>query len=42
MNQQREVIYEQRREALRGEDLRSSIADMIEEKAEEIAENFCG
>ncbi|QTA86779.1 preprotein translocase subunit SecA [Desulfonema magnum] len=40
MNQQREVIYEQRREALRGEDLKSSIEDMIADKAEEIAEFF--
>ena len=40
MNQQREVIYEQRREALRGEDLKSSIEDMIQERAEEIAYGF--
>ena len=37
MNQQREVIYQQRRETLRGENFRDSIIDMIEEKAEEIA-----
>jgi preprotein translocase subunit SecA len=37
MNQQREVIYEQRREALRGDDLRPAVEEMIEEKAEEIA-----
>ncbi len=37
MNQQREVIYQQRREALRGENLREDILDMIGEKAEEIA-----
>lgn len=37
MNQQREVIYRQRREALGGKSLRSSIEDMIFEKAEEIA-----
>jgi len=36
MNQQREVIYRQRREALRGEDLKDSIEAMIWEKAEEI------
>ncbi|AOY59193.1 MULTISPECIES: preprotein translocase subunit SecA [Desulfococcus] len=40
MNQQREVIYEQRREALRGEDLRSSIEEMILERADEIAADF--
>jgi len=40
MNQQREVIYEQRREALRGEDLRASIEEMILERAEEIAADF--
>ncbi len=40
MNQQREVIYEQRREALRGEDLRASIEDMIFERSEEIAHEF--
>ena len=37
MNQQREVIYRQRSEALVGKSLRDSIADMIYEKAEEIA-----
>ena len=37
MNQQREVIYEQRREALRGDDLRPAVEEMIAEKAEEIA-----
>jgi len=40
MNQQREVIYRQRREALAGKDLKTSIEDMISEKAEEIAEFF--
>ena len=40
MNQQREVIYRQRREALFGKDLKSSILDMIEEKSEEIAGAF--
>jgi preprotein translocase subunit SecA len=40
MNQQREVIYRQRREALGGKDLKTSIEDMISEKAEEIAEFF--
>ncbi|MCJ7618231.1 MAG: SEC-C domain-containing protein, partial [Desulfobacterales bacterium] len=40
MNQQREVIYRQRREALRGSNLKSSIMDMIHEKAEEIAYEF--
>jgi preprotein translocase subunit SecA len=37
MNQQREVIYRQRREALFGKDLKTSILDIIEEKGEEIA-----
>ena len=40
MNQQRMVIYKQRREALMGSDLKSSIMDMIHEKAEEIAYEF--
>jgi preprotein translocase subunit SecA len=40
MNQQREVIYRQRREALKGSDLKSSFMDMIYEKAEEIAHEF--
>jgi preprotein translocase subunit SecA len=40
MNQQREVIYRQRREALFGKDLKSSIHDIIEEKGEEIAAAF--
>ena len=38
MNQQREVIYKQRREILNGTSLKSNIIDMIHEKAEEIAE----
>jgi len=40
MNQQREVIYRQRREALSGKNLKSSIEDMIQEKAEDIADSF--
>ena len=40
MNQQREVIYRQRREALDGKSLKPSILEMIREKAEEIAETF--
>jgi len=40
MNQQREVIYRQRREALRGGDLKSFFMDMIHEKAEAIAHEF--
>ncbi len=40
MNQQREVIYQQRRETLRGESLRDSVIDMIEDKAEEIAGTY--
>ena len=40
MNQQREVIYRQRRETLGGKSLRNSIEDMIDEKAMEIAAAF--
>ena len=40
MNQQREVIYRQRREALFGKDLKASILEIIEEKAEEISAAF--
>ena len=40
MNQQREVIYRQRREALNGKSLKPAIEDMIRDKAEEIAETF--
>jgi len=42
MNQQREVIYRQRREALNGTDLGAAIQDMIREKAEEIADTYAG
>jgi preprotein translocase subunit SecA len=42
MNQQREVIYRQRREALSGANLKSAIEDMIREKAEEIADTYAG
>ncbi|MGD9006885.1 MAG: preprotein translocase subunit SecA, partial [Desulfobacteraceae bacterium] len=37
MNQQREVIYRQRRDLLKGEDIRETILDMMMEKAEQIA-----
>ncbi len=40
MNQQREVIYRQRREALSGKDLKSEIQDMIRDKADQIADSF--
>lgn len=40
MNQQREVIYKQRREALNGKSLKPSIESMIREKTEEIAFSF--
>ena len=40
MNQQREVIYRQRREALDGKSLKSTIEDMIRTKAEDIADTF--
>jgi preprotein translocase subunit SecA len=42
MNQQREVIYRQRREALNGTNLKAAIDDMTREKAEEIAATFAG
>ncbi len=40
MNQQREVIYQQRREALSGGNLRDSVEAMISEKGEDIADTF--
>jgi preprotein translocase subunit SecA len=40
MNQQREVIYRQRRDLLTGKDIRETLEDIIMEKAEEIADNF--
>jgi len=40
MNQQRDVIYRQRREALAGKSLKSTIEDMILEKAEEISDLY--
>jgi preprotein translocase subunit SecA len=42
MNQQREVIYRQRREALDGKSLKSAVVEMIREKAEEIAADAIG
>jgi preprotein translocase subunit SecA len=42
MNQQREVIYRQRREALAGKSLKDSILEMIRDKAEEIADATAG
>jgi preprotein translocase subunit SecA len=42
MNQQREVIYRQRREALSGKDLKTEIQEMIRDKAEEMADTFAG
>jgi preprotein translocase subunit SecA len=40
MNQQREVIYKQRRDLLTGVDLKSTIEDIMMESAEEIAANM--
>jgi len=40
MNQQREVIYRQRREALNGKSLKPDIEEMIRDKADEIAETY--
>ena len=42
MNQQREVIYRQRREALDGKSLKTGVFEMIREKADEIADVFAG
>ena len=39
MNQQREIIYEQRRQALEDEDLRPVILDMIEDIVDDLVEN---
>ncbi|RJQ50160.1 MAG: preprotein translocase subunit SecA [Desulfobacteraceae bacterium] len=40
MNQQREVIYRQRRDILEGRDLKENVEEMIREKAEEISDLF--
>ncbi|THB80868.1 MAG: preprotein translocase subunit SecA [Desulfobacteraceae bacterium] len=40
MNQQREIIYRQRREALENKDLKSSIQDMIDSRLEDIILQF--
>ncbi len=40
MNQQREVIYSQRREVLAGEDLKESVLEMIEEQVEGIVDLY--
>lgn len=40
MNQQREVIYRQRRQALMEENLRSVVMEMIEDKAHDLVEEF--
>jgi preprotein translocase subunit SecA len=40
MNQQREVIYSQRREVLAGQDLKQSVEEMIEEQAEGVVDVF--
>ncbi len=40
MNQQRKVIYQQRREALSGENLKQAIEDMIIDQAEEIIHRY--
>jgi preprotein translocase subunit SecA len=40
MNQQREVIYRQRREALDGKSLKTTVLEMIRDKAEQIADTF--
>jgi preprotein translocase subunit SecA len=40
MNQQREVIYSQRREVLGGEDLKESVMEIVEEQTEGIVDLF--
>jgi len=40
MNQQREVIYSQRREVLTGEDLKESVMEIVEEQAEGIVDLY--
>ncbi len=40
MNQQREVIYQQRREALRGSDLKESMENIIFDQCDQIAAEF--
>jgi preprotein translocase subunit SecA len=40
MNQQREVIYRQRRQALMEDDLKSVVMDMVEDKAWEMVNSF--
>ena len=40
MNKQREVIYQQRREALEGKDIKPLIEEMITEEVDSIAEEF--
>jgi preprotein translocase subunit SecA len=42
MNQQREIIYVQRRAVLTGEDLRSNIMDMLAKVVEDTVETFSG
>ncbi|MFZ3373339.1 MAG: preprotein translocase subunit SecA, partial [Desulfitobacteriaceae bacterium] len=42
MNQQREIIYAQRRAVLTGEDLRSNIMDMLAKVAKDTVETFSG
>ncbi|NLT94020.1 MAG: preprotein translocase subunit SecA, partial [Clostridia bacterium] len=42
MNQQREVIYGQRRKVLMGENLKESILDMIEKVVKRTIDNFAG
>jgi preprotein translocase subunit SecA len=40
MNKQREVIYSQRREVLAGDDLKTSVAEMVEEQSEDLVDSF--
>jgi len=41
MNKQREVIYDQRRQILKGENLKDDVFEMIEEEVEENLASFC-
>ncbi len=41
MNKQREIIYEQRREVLEGDDIQAVIQEMINDVAESVISEFC-
>jgi len=41
MNKQREVIYDQRKKVLSGEDIEDTVFEMIEEVLDDLVENYC-